>query len=190
MVAARETSLQELLEGSKQFVQNAGIADKYLVPAITSDTGRPEESITLFLVDARSPGISQTHLDTVSGDSQYEVVFDNVRASVNSIIGEANTGWAQLARSLQIAAVMSSAQMLGAGQELLELTVEDAEARRQFDAGSVDEYTDEHIASLRHDVDKLREVVYRAAGQLEAGEPCDFESTVVNSWMEFAEKNA
>ncbi len=179
-----------ILEGSKQFVQHAGISGKYLVPAITSDTGNPEESITLFLLDSSSPGISKTHLDTVSGESQYEVVFDNVHASAKDIIGEINGGWAPLARSLQIAAVMSSAQMLGAGQELLELTVEDAEARRQYDVKSVDKYTDEHITGLRRDVEELREVVFRAASQLEAGESCDFEGTVVKVWREFAEQNA
>ena len=179
-----------IIEGSKQFVQHAGIAGKYLVPAITSNGSRPEENITLFLVDSRSAGISNTHLDTVSGDSQYEVVFDKVRASSKDIIGEVNRGWTPLARSLQIAAVMSSAQMLGAGQELLELTIEDAEARSQYDAKGIDKYTEDHIESLRRDVEYCREVIYRAASQLEAGEPCDFEGTVVKSWREFAGKNA
>jgi alkylation response protein AidB-like acyl-CoA dehydrogenase len=79
-IKATEDGDSYIIEGSKQFVQHAGIAGKYLVPAITSNGGRPEESITLFLVDSRSAGISNTYLDTVSGDSQYEVVFDKVHA--------------------------------------------------------------------------------------------------------------
>lgn len=188
-IMAAEDGEGYIIEGSKQFVQYAGIAGKYLVPAIISNGGLPEESITLFLVDSRSAGISNTYLDTVSGDSQYEVVFDKVRASKKDIIGEANRGWSPLSRSLQIAAVMSSAQMLGAGQELLELTMEDAEARAQYDAKGIDKYTEEHIASLRRDVEELREVIFRAANQIEAGEPCDFEGTVVKGWREFAGKN-
>ena len=185
-IQAKEEGDEYLLEGSKQFVQNAGIAGTFLVPARTRDGGRPEDGITLFLVDAASPGISKTHLDTVAGDTQYEVVFDKVRVPRSSIVGELNGGWAPLARSMQIAAVMSSAQMLGAGQQLLELTVEDAEARSQYDATGIDKYTEDHIANLRRDVEECRQAIYQAANLLAEGKPCDFEGTVVSGWREFA----
>ncbi|MFC1900054.1 acyl-CoA dehydrogenase family protein [Chloroflexota bacterium] len=179
-----------VLNGSKQFVQNAGIAGKYLVPAITGDIGSPGNGVTLFLVDSQSGGISKTYLDTVSGDSQYEVVFDNVRVPRENIIGTLNEGWTPLEHSLQISAMMSSAQMLGAGQQLLELTIEDAEARSQYDAKGIDKYTEEHIANLRRDVEYCRQVVYEAANKLEAGEPFDFEGTVVKGWRDFAVQNS
>ncbi len=189
-IQAKAEGGEYLLEGSKQFVQNAGIAGTFLVPARTRVDSRPEDGITLFLVDAGSPGISKTHLETVAGDTQYEVVFDKVCVPRENIVGELNGGWAPLARSMQIAAVMLSAQMLGAGQRLLELTVEDAEARSQYDAAGIDKYTEEHIASLRRDVEDCRQIIYRAAEMLSEGEPCDFEGTVVSGWQEFAEKNA
>ncbi|MFC1921630.1 acyl-CoA dehydrogenase family protein, partial [Chloroflexota bacterium] len=179
-----------LLHGSKQFVQNAGIAGTFLVPARTGTGGIPEDGITLFLVDAKSPGITISQLETVSGDSQYEVVFNNVRVRLSNIIGEPNSGWTPLMRSMQIGAVMSSAQMLGAGQQLLESTIEDAEARRQYDAvGGVDKFTEEYIAGLRRDVEYCRQTIYKAAEKLAKGEQCDFEDTVVSGWREFAGKN-
>jgi alkylation response protein AidB-like acyl-CoA dehydrogenase len=185
-IQAREEGDECLLEGYRQFVQNAGIASTFLVPARTMSDGRPEDGITLFLVDAGSPGISKTHLDTVAGDTQYEVVFDKVCVPRSNVIGELNGGWAPLARSMQIGAVMSSAQMLGAGQQLLELTIEDAEARSQYDTAGIDKYTEDHIASLRRDIENCRQAIYRAVNLLAEGKPCDFEGTVVSGWREFA----
>ena len=67
-----------LLNGVRLFVHNAGIADYFLVPARTGSGNNPENEITLFLVDASSPGLNITQLTTIPGDNQCEVIFDDV----------------------------------------------------------------------------------------------------------------
>jgi alkylation response protein AidB-like acyl-CoA dehydrogenase len=180
-----------LLDGAKMFVHDANIASTFLVPARTKTGGRLEDSITLFLVDAESPGISVTRLATIECDNQCEVIFNKVRVPKANIIGERHGGWAPLVRSMQIGAVMLSAQMLGAGQGLMDLSVEDYETRSQSDMPrEVNQYNKEHLAHLRQDVDGCRWITYLAARKLASGEPCDFETTVVKGWSSYAHEKA
>ena len=174
-----------IINGVKLFVHYANIASTFLVPARTKD------GITLFLVDANSPGISVTRLATITSDNQCEVIFNKVRVPRKNIIGELHGGWAPLSRSMQVRDVMLAAQMLGAGQRLLELSVEDYETRIESGIPSeVDQYNKEHLTHLRQDIDGCRWTTYMAAMKLSKSEPCDFEMTVVNGWSSYAGKNA
>lgn len=67
-----------IINGTKLFVLNANVADYILCVARTRQAENPEDGITLFLVDARSPGLKCTLLETLARDKQCEVVFDNV----------------------------------------------------------------------------------------------------------------
>ncbi len=176
-----------LLEGVKLFVQGASIADKFLVPARTQVADGLNNNITLFLVEARTPGISVTRLTTMAGDNQCEVIFNRVPVPQENTIGPPDGGWPPLSESIQIGAVMLSAQMLGAGERLLELSVEDHESRLQFaKPGEADLYDEEHMTHLLHYVNGCRWTTYLAARQLANGESCDFEMTVVKGWKNFA----
>lgn len=176
-----------LIDGVKLFVHYANTASIFLVPARTKAGNRPEDNITLFLVDAESPGISVTRLATTIGDNQCEVIFNKVRVPRKNTIGELHGGWAPLSRSIQIGNVMLSAQMLGAGQRLLELSVEDYETRAQSGKSiGVEQYNEEYLAHLRQDINGCQWATYLAARKLAEGEPCDFEMTVVKGWSGYA----
>jgi len=81
-----------VIKGTKLFVLNANIADYILCVARTKQAKNPESGITLFLVDAKSPGVKCTLLRTLARDKQCEVVFDNVTVSEKSIVGERDEG--------------------------------------------------------------------------------------------------
>ncbi|MCL0102295.1 acyl-CoA/acyl-ACP dehydrogenase, partial [Dehalococcoidia bacterium] len=67
------------LNGTKLFVPMAHVADYLLVVARTKDGGKPESGITLFLVDAKSSGISYERLKTIASDHQSEITFKDVK---------------------------------------------------------------------------------------------------------------
>ena len=172
-----------VINGTKLFVHDAQIADYLLCAARTKEGGAPEEGITLFLVDANDTGISCTLLKTTAGDKQNEVVFNNVRVPKKNIVGELNGGWAPLQRSMQVGAVMLCAQMLGAGQKLLEITVDYAKTRIQFDMPiGINQYVQEHCVYLLANVDGTRWSTYLAAWKLSEGVPCDMEVAIVKAW--------
>lgn len=189
-ISATAEGDEYLIDGVKLFVHDAHIANFFLTPAKTKAEGYPEDNITLFLVDAESPGISVARLATTYSDNQCEVIFNKVRVPGENIIGELHGGWATLSRSLQIGTVMLSAQMLGAGQKLLELSVEDHENRIHFDmSDEINRYTEEQIAHLLNDVEGCRWTTYLAARKLAEGESCNFEGTVISGWSSYAHEN-
>ena len=172
-----------IINGTKLFVHDVHIADYLLCVTRTRDGAVPEDGITLFLVDAKSPGISCTLLRTTAGDKQSEVVFDKVRVPKKNMVGELNGGWAPLAKVLQQGAVLLCAEMVGAGQRILELTVDHAKTRIQFEQPiGINQYVQEHCVYLVSDVDGSRWVTYQAAWRLSQGLPCDMEVAIAKAW--------
>ncbi len=180
-----------LLNGVRLFVHNAGIADYFLVPARTNSSDDSEEGITLFLVDAHSPGLNITRLTTIPGDNQCEVIFNNVRVSTDTIIGNPDMGWAPLARSMRIAGVMMASQMLGGGERLYNDSEEDFITR--LETGIPDDikrYNEEYLASLKKDIESCRRITYEAANKLAEGKSFNFEGNITGNWSKYAHQNA
>lgn len=173
-----------IIDGVKLFVHDAHIADYLLCVARTSRRGKAENGITLFLVDGKSRGITYNLLKTLTGNNkQSEVVFNKVRVPAKNIIGKLNAGWAPLARSIQIGAIMLCAQMVGAGQRVLEMTTDYAKTRIQFDMPiGINQHVQAHCVSLVSDVDSCRWITYLAAWQLSAGMPPDLEVAIAKAW--------
>lgn len=131
----------------------------------------------------KEPGITYTLLRTTAGDKQNEVVFDRVRVPARNMVGKLNGGWGPLFRAQQHGAVMLCAQMVGAGREILKITVEYAKTRIQFDAPiGVNQYVQEHCTELASYVDGCKFVTYQAAWRLAEQLPCDFEVAVAKGW--------
>ncbi len=82
-----------VLDGTKLFVPDAHVCDYMVCAARTTNGPDKKRGVTLFLVDARSPGIRCSPLKSMAGDRQSEVVFDKVAVPESSILGERDTGW-------------------------------------------------------------------------------------------------
>jgi alkylation response protein AidB-like acyl-CoA dehydrogenase len=182
-IRARQDGDDYTISGTKLFVQDASIADYLLVVTRTRTTRNLENGITLFLVDAKDPGIKYTVLKTVAGDKQCEVIFNNVKVNKKYIIGELHKGWAPLAQVMKIGAVLLCAQMLGGSQRLCEITVDYAKTRIQFDMPiGINQYIQEHCVNLYTDTDGIKWSTYYAAWKLSRGESADFEVAVAKAW--------
>ncbi|MBN2075781.1 MAG: acyl-CoA/acyl-ACP dehydrogenase [Dehalococcoidales bacterium] len=180
-----------LLNGVRLFVHNAGIADYFLVPARTKSGDDPEDGITLFLVDASSPGLNITRLTTIAGDNQWEVIFNDVRVSADNIIGKPDDGWSPLSRSMEISEVMMASQMLGAGERLYKDSEEDFMTR--MESGIPDDiklHNEEYLANLKQDIDNCRRITYEAAKKLVEGESFNFERSITRNWSRYTHQNA
>ena len=70
-----------VISGTKLFVENAHVADYLICVTRTKSSDNKQDGITLFLVNAKSPGIRCTPLKTFTADKQCEVVFDKVRVT-------------------------------------------------------------------------------------------------------------
>src|SRR5262249_7991589 len=92
------------ITGAKLFVPDAHVADIMVVAARTKEAGDKSYGVSLFQVDAKSPGITTTLLKTMDQTrKQCEVVFDNVTVGRDSLIGMVDMGWPVLQKVLNIA---------------------------------------------------------------------------------------
>ena len=172
-----------ILTGTKLFVPDARIADYLLCVARTGEGAKPEEGITVFLVDGKSPGISYTLLKTIASDKLCEVVFDQVRVPKENILGQLDQGWGMVEKVLEWATVAKCCEMIGGIQQVLEMTVDYAKERRQFDRpiGSF-QVIQHYCANMATDVDGSRFVTYQAAWRLSEGLPCTKEVAIAKAW--------
>jgi alkylation response protein AidB-like acyl-CoA dehydrogenase len=161
-----------VLNGTKLFVRDSHVADYLTVAVRTSKGAKAEDGITLLIVDAKSPGISQTALATIGGDKQNEVKFENVAVPKANVLGEVDKGWAALSKVLLKAAALECAYLVGLAQMDFEITVDYAKERVQFGRPIGSFQAIQHkCADMITDVDGCRFIMYRAAWSVAEGEP-------------------
>jgi len=132
-LAATAKGSDFLLSGEKLFVQDAHVADQLIVAARTAQGNNLEEGITLFLVDARAPGVSIAQLKTVDMTRrQCHVAFQDVAVASAQVLGAVGKGWPIVRRVLDQAMAGLCAEMVGTGQRALDMAVAYAKERVQF----------------------------------------------------------
>jgi len=131
-LAARTEQNDYLLEGEKSVVIGGGAADAFIVSARTSGSRRDQAGITLFLVDAKAPGVSRRAYPTQDGMQAAEVSFGQVRVAADRVIGAVGDGLTLLRRGVDVAIAGLCAEAVGAMDALVKLTVEYLKTRKQF----------------------------------------------------------
>ena len=173
-----------VINGTKLFVQDAHIANYMLVVARTKEGKHKEEGITLFLVDAKSPGIKLTPLKTIASDKQFEVVFHNVKVPKKDILGKQDHGWAIIQDMIPKATLAQCAYMVGGAQQVLEMTVNYAKERVQFGKQIGSFQAIQHkCANMVTDVDGARFITYQAAWKMAEGLPTALEVSMAKAWV-------
>lgn len=163
-----------VLSGTKLFVPYANVADYLLVVARTS--GENEDGITVFIVNAKSPGVKVEVIPTTAHDKQCEVIFEDVRIPKENVLGEVDKGWDVVNYILQRGGVLKCAEMLGAAQAALDISTEYAKQRIQFKRPIGSFQAIQHkLADMLTDVEGLRYLVYSAAWNICDGSPSDLQ---------------
>ena len=119
-----------VLSGTKRHVHFARAADRLLVLARSGDG---ERDVDLLPVDPSAPGVTLTQDFTLAADTQYRVDFDDVRVPAADRIGGRGGGWQAWDAAMHDGIVLLAAQAMGGAERALEITVEYAKERTQFD---------------------------------------------------------
>lgn len=172
---------QYILSGTKFFVPDAHAAGTIICAA---RTGAGAEDITLFLVDAASPGLTINLLETMAGDKQCELVFNEVEVPKDSILGEPNQAWPVLKKILQMAGVAKCAEMIGGAERVMELVVQWAKERIQFGrpVGAF-QAVQHHCANMLTCFDTSKFITYQAAWSISAGIPFEKNAAMSKIWV-------
>jgi len=171
-LAARETRGGFTLSGTKLFVPDAHLADVLIVAARTRDGSTMEDGISLFQVPKGAIGVEVRVLPSVDETRKLcEVRFVNVTVPAAALIGELHEGWAPLSRVADRAAVALSAEMCGAAQRVLDITVEYAKLRNAFGKPIGSYQGVKHkCADMLVEIENAKSLTYYAAWAVDEGE--------------------
>ncbi len=124
-----------VLNGTKLYITNGPIADVVLVYAKT-DLGAGAKGISAFVVEASTPGFAVGQkLDKMGyrGSPTGELVFSDCRVPAANLVGEENNGVAVVMSGLDFERIFFAPGAVGMAQRCLDLSLEHALARKQFD---------------------------------------------------------
>lgn len=171
-----------LISGTKLFVPDALMSNYLLCVTKTRDTIETENCLTMFIVEGESKGISKTLLKSMA-EKLCEVTFTNVKVAEESILGQLNEGWSMVEQILNRAVVARCCEMLGMAQQVLDMTVQYAKDRKQFDRaiGSF-QIIQHYCADMFTAVEGMRLSTYQAAWKLSEGFPCIAEIAIARAW--------
>jgi alkylation response protein AidB-like acyl-CoA dehydrogenase len=118
------------LAGAKRHVEYAAAADRLLVLARATSGA---EGVVLLLVDPSADGVGVQRQATVASDHQCRVDFDAVRVPADAVVGAPGDGWSVWEQVMGDGIVLLAAQAMGGARYALDITVQYAKDRFQFD---------------------------------------------------------
>lgn len=180
-----------VLSGTKFFVPSANAADTIIFAMRTADDqGDDSAGISLFLVEGKSAGLHIEMLKTIAGEKQCEIILSNVKVPRANLLGQEGAGWPILKRVLQKSAVAKCAEMAGGAQKVLEMVVDHAKKRVQFDhpIGSF-QAIQHHCADILTYVDTSTYITYQAAWKISEGLPFEMTASMCKLWVSDAYQN-
>ncbi|MCC6312935.1 MAG: acyl-CoA dehydrogenase family protein, partial [Thermomicrobiales bacterium] len=152
-----------VINGAKNWITNAGIADFYVVFAVTD---RERRRITAFVVEADRPGLSIGRLEHklgIKGSPTGSPVFEDVRVPQSNVIGEVGRGLSVALATLQRTRLGAAAQAVGIAQGATDYASAYARERVAFGAPINElQAIQFKLADMETGTAAARELLYRA----------------------------
>jgi len=154
-----------ILKGIKLFVHDAQAATHFIVPL---RTGPDSDSVSLFLVDKKTDGVSIRQLPGYLIGRTFEVKFNSVKLPQSSLLGEKDKGWSPLTRAIQKSIPVLCAYKVGGCQAVFNMAVEYSRVRIQFSqAIGRFQRVQETIIEIINQTDAARWTTYEALWKLD-----------------------
>jgi acyl-CoA dehydrogenase len=183
-VAAMQTSAHldgdcYVLNGTKTWISNGGIADMYCVFARTTpgqkraDGTVGAQGVSAFLVEPGDPGFNvEQRIDVIAPHPLGRLRFANCRVPVSRRIGAEGDGFKIAMRTLDIFRSSVAAAALGFARRALDEAVAHSRQRAIFGKTLADfQLTQAAIAEMATAIDAAALLTYRAAWQRDTGQP-------------------
>ena len=132
---AAQTGDNWTINGRKIFVTNADRAKLVVIAAVTEDTGRPKERMSLLLVPSGIPGftVGSSYLKMgMRGVSNHEIFFDDCKIPLENLLGTRGNGYFQILDVINRSRIAIAALSVGIARACLESSLSYAKYRRQF----------------------------------------------------------
>lgn len=163
-----------ILNGSKRFITNGGLAHVNSIFAIT-DTKVGTRGISAFIVEKDFPGFSIGRIEDkmgIKGSQTAELIFTDCEVPAENLLGHEGDGFKIAMMTLDRTRPGVGAQALGIAQGALDLAVSYSKQRVQFNKPISDNQGIQFmLADMATKVEAARLLVYNAAEMIDRGEP-------------------
>ena len=129
---AKKSGSGYVIDGEKGVVVHGPCADKIVVSARTSGSDTDAQGISLFLVDAKAPGITMKPYRTLDELRACDMVFKGVTVGADALIGKEGAGLALIEEVVDYATALICAEAVGAIKYANDATLEYLKTRKQF----------------------------------------------------------
>jgi butyryl-CoA dehydrogenase len=168
-----------LINGSKIFISGGGLADVYVVMAMT-DKEKGTKGISAFILEKGMKGFTSPKKAVkmgIRGSIAAELAFSDVRIPKENLLGELGKGFKVAMSSLDVGRLGIAAQAIGIAQGAFEQTVKYMKTRRQFGKSlSQFQALQFEMAEMETRIDAGRLLLYRAADKRQKGLPSTVEA--------------
>ncbi len=156
-----------ILNGTKIFITNGGEAETYVVFARTDKDAKKHYGISAFIVEKGTPGFSfgkKEHKMGIRSSPTLELIFENCSIPADNLLGEEGQGFKVAMKTLDGGRIGIASQALGIAQGALDLAVNYAKERKQFDS-SIGKFqgVQFQLADMATQTEAARLLVYNAA---------------------------
>ncbi|HEY1522174.1 MAG TPA: acyl-CoA dehydrogenase family protein [Solirubrobacteraceae bacterium] len=164
-----------VIDGTKNWITNLGIADFYIVFAVTDREAGHSHGITAFVIEADRPGVSIGKLEHklgIRGSPTGQPIFDSVRVPDDNLLGEPGHGFKVAMATLDRSRLGVAAQALGIAQGATDYAAAYARERRQF-GQPINSFQaiQFKLADMETQCAAGRELLYQAAARVDRGDP-------------------
>ena len=178
---AKKVGGEYVINGSKCFITNGGVASLYVVFA----NAAPEKGLrglSAFIVPRETPGISVGKVEDKMGhraSNTTELFFEDVRIPAENLVGREGAGFLIAMKTFDKTRADVGAAGVGIARAALEYAIEYAKTRVQFGKPiATYQAIMFKIADMATEIDAARLLVWRAAWLADHGKPCGRESAM------------
>ena len=169
-----------VLNGTKIFITNAGLAAFYIV-FVTTDPQKRHGGLNAFIVDGNARGLTLGAVEDKMGmraAQTGELIFDNVEVPVSNLLGAENTGFLIAMQTLDMTRPCLGASAVGVARAAFEVAHAYAHERRQYGHPIIENQAISFmVADMATEIEASRLLTWKACWLIDQG----MDSTIASS---------
>jgi alkylation response protein AidB-like acyl-CoA dehydrogenase len=163
-----------VINGTKNWITNLGVADFYVVFAKTDRSAPRSRGVSAFVVESDRPGFAVGKLEHklgIRGSPTGQPIFEDVHVPGENLVGDAGRGMQVALATLDRSRLGVAAQAVGIAQGATDHAAAYAVERRQFGQAIADfQGIQFKLADMETRTAAARELLYRACAKVDAGD--------------------
>ncbi len=161
-----------ILNGSKIFITNGGVADTFSIYAVTDPDVKPYKGASVFIVEKGMPGFSAGKKESKLGircSDTRELIFEDVEVPVENRLGEEGEGFHIMMKTLDFSRPSVAAQALGIAAGAFEYATAYAKERESFGKPIINHQgISFKLADMAMKISAARQLLYKTCDLLHA----------------------